>query len=377
MLKYFFNFMNYVLLNKLIVFNNMLFLLLIYFLIKYRYKVNRDYIDLDEKTINKLISENKLEPIIIDKSKKEEVKNLNFTFKMLPKITTEEIQEIKEILKTFGIGTCGPRGFYGTTNKHIELEKLIIDEFSTFYEEKISCLCYSNNITGMVSTITAFVRPKHNVFYIKHSNPMILRALSLSKAQIHEVGVDFFESSIPTEILNLEFKIFVVQAIFLPIKFVKYLKENGFRIIYVCENIFDIDDFLFLKYSDILFCFLPFNGAFVISPKYAIEFMRLNANAYVFSASLPVFLIQRNIQFIKNFKKTKIYDHGINCSEIIGKNKNVHFILKLSSIKFKKLAEIYTLETWEVTEKNDYIVKINISKQTTTEDINFLVDVLK
>ena len=300
MIKYFLIFINYVLLNKMIVFNNVLFLLLMYFLIKYRYKVNRDYIDLDQKTIKQIISENKLEPIIKCKSKKEEIKNLNFTFKMLPKITIEQTQEIKDILNKFGIGTCGPRGFYGTTNKHIELEKLINDEFRTFYEEKISCLCYSNNITGMIFTITTFVRPKHNAFYFKYSNPMILRALHLSKANINEIEVNFLESGFSDEILNLEFKIFVVQAMFLPIKSVKYLKKKGFRIIYVCENIFDIDDYIFLKYVDILFCFLPFNGSFVISLKYAIEFMRLNANAYVFSASLPVFLIQRNIQFIKN-----------------------------------------------------------------------------
>lgn len=274
------------------------------------------------------------------------------------------------MLEKFSIGTCGPRGFYGTTVHHLCLEKNIVDKYKHFYDCEIDALCYSNNTTGLISTICAFVKPKHNVFCIEFSHPMIYRGIKQSKAQAHFLPHDFLKKPLETSILNLEFKIFVLSAIFIPIEHVKYLKEQGFRIIYVCEDLNDIDDNSFLNYIDVLLVFLPFNGAFVIAQKYIVDYMRLSANAYVFSASLPVFLIERNLQHLETFERN-VFEFNLHNSKIISRTDTTYLILKLENDSFEKLNKKYTLETWHI--KDDYvIIKIYISKHTTKEDIKIL-----
>jgi len=44
----------------------------------------------------------------------------------------ERLKEIsRETLRKYGCGSCGPRGFYGTIDKHLEFEKEIADFMGT------------------------------------------------------------------------------------------------------------------------------------------------------------------------------------------------------------------------------------------------------
>lgn len=66
-----------------------------------------------------------------------------------PAITAAAIEKLKEV----GCGTCGPRGFYGTTTDHLQLEKTIADFLGT------ECaIVYSHHVSTISSVIPAFVK---------------------------------------------------------------------------------------------------------------------------------------------------------------------------------------------------------------------------
>ena len=66
----------------------------------------------------------------------------------------ESIREkCKECLVQYGCGSCGPRGFYGTSDKHLELETALAGFFNA--EEAI---IYSDSASTMSSIIPAFAK---------------------------------------------------------------------------------------------------------------------------------------------------------------------------------------------------------------------------
>lgn len=65
-----------------------------------------------------------------------------------------EVEEAcRETINKFGVGSCGPRGFYGTIDVHLELEK----EYAKMYDVPQSIL-YSDGIALMSSVIPAFAK---------------------------------------------------------------------------------------------------------------------------------------------------------------------------------------------------------------------------
>jgi serine palmitoyltransferase len=63
------------------------------------------------------------------------------------------VEAAKTTLDTYSLGSCGPRGFYGTTRKHLELE----DELAHFLEAPES-ITYSDETTTTASVIPAFAK---------------------------------------------------------------------------------------------------------------------------------------------------------------------------------------------------------------------------
>ncbi|MES1919502.1 hypothetical protein MHBO_001322 [Bonamia ostreae] len=82
--------------------------------------------------------------------------------------------ELKEtacrIVRKYAVGSCGPRGFYGSTDVHLSLEKKI----SALYGSK-NCVIYSDTIGCVSSVIAAFSKKRDIIlcdsacnFFIKH-----------------------------------------------------------------------------------------------------------------------------------------------------------------------------------------------------------------
>ena len=57
----------------------------------------------------------------------------------------------RETIEKYGVGSCGPRGFYGSFDLHLEVEKRLADFFGGE-----ACILYSDAIATMSSVIPAF-----------------------------------------------------------------------------------------------------------------------------------------------------------------------------------------------------------------------------
>ena len=68
--------------------------------------------------------------------------------------TTNKLKEVsEEALKKYGCGSCGPRGFYGTIDTHLQLE----DEISKFTNTD-GAIMYSDGASTCSSTVAAFAK---------------------------------------------------------------------------------------------------------------------------------------------------------------------------------------------------------------------------
>jgi serine palmitoyltransferase len=59
----------------------------------------------------------------------------------------------EKTIRTYGIGTCGPRGFYGTMDVHLDLEKAIAEFLKTE-----AAIIYSYSFSTIASAIPAFAK---------------------------------------------------------------------------------------------------------------------------------------------------------------------------------------------------------------------------
>ena len=91
--------------------------------------------------------------------------------------------EVKEAaraaLEKYGCGSCGPRGFYGTIDVHLQFEKVIADFMGT--DEAI---CYSDGASAISSEIPAFARKGDLLLVDEACSEPIYTGLTLSRATI-------------------------------------------------------------------------------------------------------------------------------------------------------------------------------------------------
>ncbi len=72
-------------------------------------------------------------------------------------------EEIKEsaikTLRKYGVGSCGPRGFYGTVDIHLELE----EKLAKFMDQE-ECIIYSYAFSTIASAIPAYSKKNDIIF---------------------------------------------------------------------------------------------------------------------------------------------------------------------------------------------------------------------
>ena len=87
-------------------------------------------------------------------------------------------KECVDVLDAVGCGSCGPRGFYGTLDQHLELEKTIADLFGV--EESIT---YSDSASTVSSVIPAFAKRSDLCIVDEACYDPILTGLFLSRCK--------------------------------------------------------------------------------------------------------------------------------------------------------------------------------------------------
>jgi len=93
----------------------------------------------------------------------------------------EEIREAcRSCIEKYGVGSCGPRAFYGTTEPHLFLEAHLAKFLGT--QESI---VYSYDIATVASVLPAFANQKDVIVVDEHVYFAIQSGCQLSRAQVH------------------------------------------------------------------------------------------------------------------------------------------------------------------------------------------------
>ena len=106
---------------------------------------------------------------------------LNLTsFDFLNLSASKEVKTASTLaLKKYGCGSCGPRGFYGTIDAHLNFEKAIAEFMGT--DEAIS---YSDSATTVTSAISAFAKRGDLLLVDEACCEAIRTGVNLSRAQV-------------------------------------------------------------------------------------------------------------------------------------------------------------------------------------------------
>ncbi|KAM0671521.1 serine palmitoyltransferase component [Ordospora colligata] len=214
--------------------------------------------------------------------------------------------EIAAAIRKYGVGTCGPRGFYGTLDVHLELESVISMQMGVE-----ASIVYPNSFTAVNSVITCFCMQQDAVFYHKDCNEAIIRGICLSKAKAVEF-VDLYdlEAKLETFFMPKHKSFVIVEGLFRNTgavidiqKLLDIRRKYRFRIIldesYAIpllhkQGVCGINK-VAVREIDIMIGSLSHGlcstGAFVTGTSYTIDYQRLAGSSYCFSASTPSALI--------------------------------------------------------------------------------------
>lgn len=106
---------------------------------------------------------------------------LNFaSFNFLGLMNTEVVKEKAiEALRTYGVGTCGPPGFYGTLDCHLDLEAKL-----AAFSGQESAIIYSQGFSCISSVIPAFAKRGDVVLADESVNFAIQKGIQISRSTV-------------------------------------------------------------------------------------------------------------------------------------------------------------------------------------------------
>lgn len=279
--------------------------ILIYLLIKYRFKeVNPKHLKLKKSTVERLIKEYEpaplAEPVADEELPGDHPVYHDFASYDIFNLAGRFKDEIKTTIKAYGIGTCGPRGFYGTMDIHIQLENRLCTIF-----KKESAIYYSNHFTCLESIVACFCRNMNTVYFPKFANKAMLCGLYHSRATsiVYENLQDLrakLSKDTPNKYVIVERFGKNTGEIADMDEVIGLRKEFGFRLIldesFSIPFLYQAPESAFYDEVDVVvgsLCYgYPISGGFACGSCDVVNYQRLSAQSYVFSASMPAFLVK-------------------------------------------------------------------------------------
>ncbi|OXB63413.1 hypothetical protein ASZ78_000308 [Callipepla squamata] len=215
---------------------------------------------------------------------------INFaSFNFLGLLDNEKVKSAAQAsLKKYGVGTCGPRGFYGTFDVHLELE----DRLAKFMRTE-EAIIYSYGFATIASAIPAYSKRGDIVFVDEAACFAIQKGLQASRSNIklfkHNDMTDLERllKEQETEDQKNPRKARVTRRFIV----VEGLYMNTGDICPLPELIDDID-----LISANMENSLASIGGFCCGRSFIIDHQRLSGQGYCFSASLPPLLAAAAIE---------------------------------------------------------------------------------
>jgi serine palmitoyltransferase len=235
----------------------------------------------------------------------------------------------EKTIRTNGVGTCGPRGFYGTVDKHLSLEEKLQEFFGTE-----SSIMYSYDFATITSVIPAFAKRGDYLVVDKAVNMAVQTACYLSRSKIvwfeHnsskslEEALQKVRSMMTPKQEKVQRKFIVVEGVYANVgdicilpEVVRLARKHKFRIF--------MDDTLGLgvlgktgrgtaehfdfkpRQIDVIMGGLGHAmasvGGFCVGSEILCDHQRLSGSGYCFSASLPSYLATAAIEAFNLLEK--------------------------------------------------------------------------
>ncbi|KAJ2077221.1 serine palmitoyltransferase component [Coemansia sp. RSA 988] len=180
---------------------------IVWYMTKPKYNIGTNEIELSEKEIDELVEEWRPEPLVpalteferetLDKAIMIDGPNgtkvrlasgsnnkpvLNFaSYNFLGFVDSPELgKHAVESLRKYGVGTCGPPGFYGTLDVHMELEKQIAG-----FIGHSAAILYSQAFTTTLSVIPCFSKRSDIIVADEGVNFAVQQAIFLSRSKVY------------------------------------------------------------------------------------------------------------------------------------------------------------------------------------------------
>lgn len=231
----------------------------------------------------------------------------------------------EKALRTYGVGACGPRGFYGTVDVHLDLEK----QFAQFMGTPEAVL-YSSGFATISGVIPSFCKSNDYLFVDQGVSFATQVGVTLARSSktfwFTHNDIDALTALCERfqSIFNGQHRIFViVEGIYInhadiaPMdKIVALKKKFPFRII--CEESHSvgilgkhgrgiIEHFnIPIEDVDIIAAStghaLGAVGGFCVGPPEVTNHQRLSSSSYVFSCSLPPYIAAGTIECVKRLQ---------------------------------------------------------------------------
>lgn len=255
----------------------------------------------------------------------------------------------KEAVKKYGVGSCGPRAFYGTMDVHLELE----EELAKFLQVQEAVL-YSFAFSTIASAIPAYAKSSDIIFVDEYCNFAIQQGLKASKSKIIKFNHNNIKhlETLVEENKQEQLKKFgrpnkirtflIVEGIYYktgdlcPLKELIEIKKKYKIRLFIDESRsfgvlgsggkgvsqhFDVDindiDIIMASLDNALCSY----GGFCAGSTYIIDHQRLAGSGYCFSASLPPFqtrvalealsIIKQDPTIVQNSQELYKYAHDV------------------------------------------------------------------
>ncbi|KAI9160709.1 hypothetical protein LWI28_010869 [Acer negundo] len=294
------------------------------------------------------------------------------------------LESCTSALEKYGVGSCGPRGFYGTIDVHLDCETRIAKFLGT-----PDSILYSYGLSTMFSTIPCFCKKGDLVVVDEGVHWGIQNGLYLSRSTIVYFKHNDIESLKNTlERVTVENKrakrlrrYIVVEAVYqnsgqiAPLDEIIKLKEKyRFRVLLDESNSFGVlgrSGRGLTEYHgvpvdkiDIITAAmghaLATEGGFCTGSARVIDHQRLSSSGYVFSASLPPYLASAAITAI----------------DVLEQNPNLITKLKENiAILWKGLSDIRGLSIVSHIESPIVFVRLETSTGSIKNDLHLLEDI--
>ncbi|XP_041449079.1 serine palmitoyltransferase 1 [Drosophila obscura] len=241
------------------------------------------------------------------------------------------LEEACKSLRKYGVGSCGPRGFYGTMDVHLELEERIA-KFMDLEE----AIVYSYGFSTVASAIPAYAKRGDIIFVDDAVNFSIQKGLDASRSTIvffkHNdvkdlerllVEQEKRDQKNPKKALKTR-RFLVAEGIYMntgeicPLPQLVALRKQYKLRIFIDESIsfgtlgkggrgvtehFNIDRNEIDLISAGMEGSMATIGGFCVGSHFIAEHQRLSGLGYIFSASLPPMLTQAAISALDRFER--------------------------------------------------------------------------